>query len=130
MATRSNKADQRADYRSKLLAERARATGGIREHLDVLALPSGLAMEDQAPLLHDQFVTLRRHRMDRRKIRMIDAALERLDRGEFGICAECDEPIPAKRLSAVPWAQYCVPCQAQVDSRSDAEPGGGLGMIA
>jgi len=29
-------------------------------------------------------------------------------------CIECDEPIPAKRLAAVPDAQYCVVCQAAI----------------
>ena len=36
--------------------------------------------------------------MDLRKVKLIDAALERLDRGEFGLCADCEESIPAKRL--------------------------------
>ena len=70
--------------------------------------------------MHDQFVTLRQHRMDLRKLKLIDAALKRLDRDEFGLCADCEESIPAKRLKVVPWAAYCVPCQ---DRRSDAASG-------
>ena len=33
--------------------------------------------------MHDQFVTLRQHRMDVRKLKLIDAALERLDEGRI-----------------------------------------------
>jgi DnaK suppressor protein len=59
--------------------------------------------------------------MERRKLRLIDAALRRLDRGEFGICDECGSPVPEKRLDAIPWAACCVPSQDQLDSRDDAE---------
>ena len=37
----------------------------------------------------------------------IDAALQRIDRGEYGICERCDQPIEEKRLAAVPWARRC-----------------------
>ena len=130
MAAKTMQVDQTADYRSALMAERARVTRGNTRPLEILALPVGMAAEDQAPLMHDQFVTLRQHRMDLRKLKLIDAALERLDRGEFGLCADCEEPIPAKRLKVVPWAAYCVPCQDRTDSRGDAETGDELKMIA
>jgi DnaK suppressor protein len=71
--------------------------------------------------MHDQFVALRRHRMGRRKLKLIDAALERLDRGEFGICEECGEAIPLKRLEAIPWAACCVPCQERLGDDDYAE---------
>ena len=80
--------------------------------------------------MHDQFVALRQHRMDRRKLKLIDAALARLDRGEFGICDECGEPIPANRLRVVPWAQYCVPCQDRLNDRNEADGDETLKMIA
>jgi DnaK suppressor protein len=37
----------------------------------------------------------------------IDAALQRIDRGEYGICEGCDQPIEERRLEAVPWARRC-----------------------
>jgi len=37
----------------------------------------------------------------------IDAALERIDHGEYGICETCGEPIEQRRLEAVPWAKRC-----------------------
>jgi DnaK suppressor protein len=33
---------------------------------------------------------------------------------QFGICMECEEPISAKRLDALPWARYCVSCQEKI----------------
>jgi DnaK suppressor protein len=130
MKTRTKSADKAAEYRAALLVERARVAGVDQRDLEVLMLPGGTAVEDQAPLMHEQFVALRQHRMDRRKLQLIDDALGRLDRGEFGVCAECEEPIPAKRLKAVPWASYCVACQEQMDARPNTGPREVLKMAA
>lgn len=127
MGTTKKRADETSDYRSALLAERARLAGGKRNELEVLVLPGSLAVDDQAPLMHDQFVVLRQHRMDRQKLKLIDAALERLNQGEFGLCTECEEPIPRRRLNIMPWAAYCVPCQDRIDAHGD---NGTLDMIA
>lgn len=43
-------------------------------------------------------------------IAQIDAALARMDAGEFGRCAICGTPIPAERLEIRPFATTCVPC--------------------
>jgi len=40
----------------------------------------------------------------------IDAALARLDRGDFGTCEECGQPIPQARLEVLPYTRYCAPC--------------------
>jgi DnaK suppressor protein len=45
------------------------------------------------------------------RLRYIDQALGRLERGNYGTCAECGEGIPIERLMAVPFAIYCVDCQ-------------------
>jgi RNA polymerase-binding transcription factor DksA len=42
----------------------------------------------------------------------LDRALERLERGDYGRCEGCGEPIPAERLEARPAATTCVRCAA------------------
>jgi RNA polymerase-binding transcription factor DksA len=37
-------------------------------------------------------------------VRQIDEALERFDRGVYGICIHSGQPIPKARLEAIPWA--------------------------
>ena len=59
--------------------------------------------------------------LENRWLRQIDAALKRIDDGEFGTCLECEEPISPKRLAAVPWATYCLRCQELDDSRQATE---------
>lgn len=38
----------------------------------------------------------------------IDAALQRIDQGTFGICVVCGGPIGEERLDAVPYATLCI----------------------
>ena len=44
------------------------------------------------------------------ELRQIEAALERIERGEYGICVHCGEPIPEKRLEIIPHAARCASC--------------------
>jgi RNA polymerase-binding transcription factor DksA len=42
----------------------------------------------------------------------IDAALEKLDKGTYGLCERCGKPIPEERLRALPWAALDVACKS------------------
>jgi RNA polymerase-binding protein DksA len=44
-------------------------------------------------------------------LRSIDAALQRIDEGTFGICATCGRPISEERLEAIPYATQCIDCR-------------------
>jgi DnaK suppressor protein len=48
--------------------------------------------------------------MTLKEIRQIRDALERIDRGNYGVCATCARPIGAARLAAVPTAVTCARC--------------------
>lgn len=43
-------------------------------------------------------------------LKRITAALKRCEDGSYGYCADCDEPIPLKRLEFDPTALRCVRC--------------------
>lgn len=47
----------------------------------------------------------------REEMSQIERTLKRMDSGEYGICADCGEKIPEKRLLAVPEALRCVTCE-------------------
>ena len=47
----------------------------------------------------------------------IDGALARLDDGTYGVCADCSNEIPPRRLEALPFATLCVQCQSMADKR-------------
>lgn len=46
----------------------------------------------------------------------IRTALARLAANEYGICNECEEEIPEKRLRAMPFATRCLNCQANAET--------------
>src|SRR6476660_6212239 len=50
-----------------------------------------------------------------RQLTLIDEALMRLDDNEYGSCQNCEKDINPKRLAAIPWARYCLDCQALLE---------------
>ena len=52
---------------------------------------------------------------DRRLLRDVVAALQKIDDGSFGSCERCGESISDKRLDALPFARYCIDCQRLVE---------------
>lgn len=52
---------------------------------------------------------------DRAILGLVQAALKRVEKGEFGKCVECGQPVEKKRLEAVPWARHCIRCQKLLD---------------
>ncbi len=67
---------------------------------------------DQAADLGMAALLLRLSERERRELGEIDAALERIDDGTFGVCQDCGGPIGRGRLRAVPEARRCVGCSA------------------
>ena len=61
------------------------------------------------------------------KLKLFDEAIERVQHGTYGVCADCGNDIALERLKAVPFASYCVSCQAK--RPAPARPGEGT-MIA
>lgn len=44
------------------------------------------------------------------ELRMIRAAVARINSGDYGICTHCGNEIGEARLSALPWTPYCRDC--------------------
>lgn len=61
------------------------------------------ALQNQAMALESE----RRHRLE---LQRVEAALRRLDEGEYGICVTCGEEIAPRRLSLDPAAATCIAC--------------------
>lgn len=56
-------------------------------------------------------------------LRNIRAALDRIEDETYGVCLRCEEPIPEKRLKAIPWASNCVDCQEMIDRHESEREG-------
>jgi len=101
-------------YRKLLLAKRTELLAPLRTKLDIFAGPGGGAPEDLAPVFHDQFVALQLSRVGFRDLKLVDAALQRMENHGYGVCLSCGDPIPPKRLIAIPWAICCIDCQERL----------------
>ena len=43
----------------------------------------------------------------------VEAALSKLEAGQYGQCEDCGRPIPVARLRALPWARRCIDCESR-----------------
>jgi DnaK suppressor protein len=81
---------------------------------------TGVADEDEQALSEMlQVLASSQNRKQSDAIARIDRALRRLadDPDSFGLCEECEEEIPVKRLEVMPYATLCTECQAARDPR-------------
>lgn len=95
-------------FRKKLL----RAREDILRDLEIDQSMFNLEQEGDMADLADNLITNEFYNylsdMDAKKLRLIDAALRKIDDGTYGICAGSGQPIPEERLEAVPWTPYTV----------------------
>ncbi len=74
---------------------------------------TGRRDDDHQPLNEmNQAIASSRNRTRSADLAKVKAAIERIDRDpeDYGLCLECDEPIPPKRLELKPFAEHCVRC--------------------
>jgi DnaK suppressor protein len=69
--------------------------------------------EEGAQTEHEAFTLSRLGETQRREIQQIDAALQRVDAGEYGVCRDCGQEIDPRRLTALPYALLCTECAAR-----------------
>jgi DnaK suppressor protein len=60
---------------------------------------------------------------DRRALRDVVSALQRIEEGSYGACERCGEAISEKRLEALPFARYCITCQRVVEEEERTAAG-------
>jgi len=97
----------------------------LRAECETLKNSSAATADNRSPVQLDQQSVGRLSRMDalqvqamaqaeegrrQQRLRLIDAALKRIDEGEYGYCISCGDDIPEKRLAFDPAAARCVDC--------------------
>jgi DnaK suppressor protein len=105
-------------YRATLEA-RARELGQTLRKRERIAIEVAAEEAELVSLASQRDLAVRDLDRNAQALREVRAALARLAGGEFGRCQECERAIPAKRLDALPWARYCVPCQEALDRERD-----------
>jgi len=100
------------DIRRDLERQRAAILNEVGEVLthrgDLEAFPD---VSDQASAEVDQNFSMRIRERERKLLKKIDEALERMNAATYGICERCSEDIPYKRLKARPVTTLCIECK-------------------
>ncbi len=108
------------EFRALLLALRAEILGDNRQlKKDADMSGSGTTEAARAPIHMAESAsdTTEKHIMFERlsasseTLQMIDDALIRIDEGTYGLCEECGQSIPARRLRIKPYASLCIDCR-------------------
>jgi DnaK suppressor protein len=76
-------------------------------------LEAAMDSGDQALVDLEREMGISLQEMRNRERQLIDDALDSLDEGTYGMCADCGEEISEKRLHALPFARLCVECQSK-----------------
>jgi DnaK suppressor protein len=75
---------------------------------------------DRASVESDRSFELRIRDRERKLIKKINKALERIEEGTYGICEDCGEEIGTKRLTARPVTTRCIKCKSKQEREEKA----------
>jgi DnaK suppressor protein len=100
------------EYLQTRLGETRQELGEIEERLK--------AKGDYGPGTGDPLVTrwelnLARKEFIEQKVSELEYALSRLEKGDYGICETCGQPIAAERLEALPRTTMCIRCARKTE---------------
>jgi RNA polymerase-binding protein DksA len=109
-------------YRRRLLEERKRVVaaleylheenaGSLREETEEPTIADNIGETATATL--DREIDYSLEEASNHVLAAIDAALERLDAGTYGVCVTCGKPIGEDRLEAIPYAAQCIECRSR-----------------
>jgi DnaK suppressor protein len=100
-----NQAKERLLQLRRALMQEIQSAAAASRALGQDAVPD---IGDMAYNTYHRDVLLNLSENQRQKIRDIDAALERIAKGEYGICLRCEEEIAPKRMEVRPFSRYCI----------------------
>lgn len=126
------KKSEAAPYKQQLLALRSRLRGDVsaladaalrktrsESSGDLSSMP--IHMADVGTDNFEQEFTLSLMEHDGSTLEQIEAALERIEGGAYGVCIGCDAKIPKTRLNVLPHTPYCVKCADKAPLPRDDE---------
>src|SRR5438552_6696091 len=116
-------------YRDNLLTLRDRHNGDASHLADEALRRTGggaagnlsnmpIHMADLGTDNFEQEFTLSLLQNEEQALDQINAALDRIGKGTFGRCEECQKEIRRERLKALPYARHCVACARKLEQGS------------
>jgi DnaK suppressor protein len=103
-------------FKQRLLAKRKELISEVRGSNVGSLEASGDGIQDiadQASSAYTKEFLLSIGDAERRMLRQVDEALNKIRQDTYGLCESCGEMINERRLEALPFARFCIACQEQ-----------------
>lgn len=102
-----------AEYRDALVRKKDEilASGGMKPLQASMENTRQGDLADQASGNNEVHIQLKLRQTDAKILQAIEEALERIEKGTYGVCRDCGEPIAPARLNAIPWTRVCISCK-------------------
>ena len=107
--------EQLLAQRESLLAQLSSLRGGSVGRAEASAEHFARAEDSEAQVNSARDLEFALDERDNAELRGVNAALERIEAGTYGLCLDCGLEIPAARLHAAPEALRCIACQEKAE---------------
>lgn len=104
------------EQQAQLQAQLAQLRGGDVSRAEASAAHFNYSEDSDAQVNTAKDLELALDAHESAELQSIRAALERLERGDYGLCADCGEAIAIPRLLAFPEAARCIRCQTVAEA--------------
>ena len=109
------------DIQRALERQRADLLEEVGEALTQPKTPEALPdVSDQASAEEDQRFSMRIMEREQNLLKKVNEALARMRKQTYGICEQCGEDIPYKRLKARPVTTFCIECKTLQEQKERA----------
>lgn len=112
-----------ASFRTKLEKIRFDLIGDVKDNLTSKKdKPNEQIADiaDDAAQAYDHQLMLELGEQELKQLRSVEEALDKMDEGQYGICPECEGPIPEARLRVIPFAKHCVECLEAIEKQNSS----------
>ena len=55
------------------------------------------------------------------KLKQVEAALKKVEDGEYGICEQCEQEILETRLEIMPYTEFCIQCLSEIEKNTSLD---------
>ena len=101
-------------YRALLEAKQSQLGHNLRDR-ESIAIEKSPDLVEETQLAAERELAIRNLNRESGLLRQVGAALHRMAEGHYGLCLNCGQEMKPRRLEALPWAAFCVPCQEAID---------------
>ncbi|RMG17568.1 MAG: TraR/DksA family transcriptional regulator [Planctomycetota bacterium] len=105
--------------KQELIRKRDDLTRSVTRELDDMSNNEAHHLADLADAggdANDEDRSFRLLEISGAELEQVEAALEKIEKGTYGICESCEKPIGLDRLKALPFATMCISCKRAEES--------------